>query len=185
MTVQSVPTGDNLERFREYLHTLARLQIGPQLQSKLDASDVVQETLLKAHANIGQFRGRTEPELAAWLRQVLANNLGMALRKFERQRFRTERSLEQALDQSSAMLAKFLASEDSTPSQHAAREERLKKLGEALAALPDEQRTAVELRHLRGLPVPAVCRAMARSEASVAGLLRRGLKALRALLKND
>jgi RNA polymerase sigma-70 factor (ECF subfamily) len=64
-----------LEHFRSYLHLLARLQLDPWLRGKLDSSDVVQQTLLKAHANIGQFQGQTEEELAAWLRQILANHL--------------------------------------------------------------------------------------------------------------
>ena len=71
----------NLERFRSYLHLLARLQLDPWLWSKLDSSDVVQQTLLKAHANLRQFRGQGEAELTAWLRQILANSLVEAARR--------------------------------------------------------------------------------------------------------
>ena len=65
----------SLERYRAYLHLLARLQLDPRLQSKLDASDVVQQTLVKAHNGRGQFRGQTDAELAGWLRRILANTL--------------------------------------------------------------------------------------------------------------
>ena len=51
-----------------------------------------------------------------------------------------------------------------------------------LAALPEEQRTAVEYKHLRGLPVTEVARLMGKSEAAVGGLLHRGLAGLRDLL---
>jgi RNA polymerase sigma-70 factor, ECF subfamily len=49
--------------------------------------------------------------------------------------------------------------------------------------LPEEQRTAVELHHLKDESVTAIAEHLGRSEASVAGLLRRGLKKLRELLK--
>jgi RNA polymerase sigma-70 factor (ECF subfamily) len=55
-------------------------------------------------------------------------------------------------------------------------------LARCLAALPDDQRVAVEMHHLRDLPVSAIAAELGKTEASVAGLLRRGLKRLRELL---
>src|SRR6266849_4077004 len=48
--------GQLLELYRNYLTLLARLQIGRRLQSKVDATDLVQDTFLKAHRHFGQFR---------------------------------------------------------------------------------------------------------------------------------
>ena len=64
--------GHLLERCRGYLMLLARVQVGRRLQGKVDASDVVQETFLKAHANFAQFRGNTEGELAGRLAGLAA-----------------------------------------------------------------------------------------------------------------
>jgi RNA polymerase sigma-70 factor, ECF subfamily len=173
-----------LEQFREYLRLLARLQLDPRLRSKLDPSDVVQETLLIAHQKREQFRGSTDAEMAAWLRQILANNLAQALRRFGRQQrdVALERSLEQAVEQSSARLEALLADKSAGPGAPAEREERLLRLAKALAQLPEDQRCAVEMRHLQGYPVAHIGREMGRSVAAVAGLLRRGLQRLRELL---
>jgi len=93
--------------------------------------------------------------------------------------------LEAALEESSAKIEVFLASEESSPSQGALRAERLIELAEALARLPDDQRTAVELRYLNGLAVPDVAEQMGRSTVSVTGLLYRGMKTLRELTGQD
>jgi hypothetical protein len=61
-----------VEKFRTYLLLLARMQIGGKLRAKLDPSDVVQQTLLDAHRQQEQFRGRTPAEMAGWLRRMLA-----------------------------------------------------------------------------------------------------------------
>jgi len=170
-----------LEHYREYLRLLARLQLDPRLRLQLDASDIVQQTLLKAHERFHQFRGQTDQELRSWLRAILARNLADAIRTFRRQKGDRAHSLETALEESSAKIEVFLASEESSPSQGALRAERLIGLAEALAQLPGDQRTAVELRYLSGLAVPDVANQMGRSTVSVTGLLYRGMKTLREL----
>jgi RNA polymerase sigma-70 factor (ECF subfamily) len=174
-----------LERCRDYLCLLARLHLDPRLQGKLDPSDVVQQTLLKAHEKIDQFRGRTDAELTAWLRQILANNLTEAVRRFgaDSRNVARERSLESRLDESSARLENCLQADQSSPSQQVMRNEQLLGLACALAELPADQRRAVELHHLKGLSVAEVGQYMDRSRAAVVGLLFRGLKKLRHLLE--
>jgi RNA polymerase sigma-70 factor, ECF subfamily len=171
-----------LAHYRDYLGLLARLQLDPRLRGQLDPSDVVQQTLLTAHEKLGQFRGQTDAEQAAWLRAILANHLACAARKVGRKGGRPTRSLESALEESSVRLEALLAADQSSPSQGLMRSERLAELAAALARLPEDQRTAVELRHLRGMSVPEVCKVMGRSYSSVAGLLLRGTRALRGLL---
>ena len=175
---------DRLDAFREQLLRMAQCHVPARLQGKLDASDIVQQTLLNAHARCDQFEGETEAELAGWLRRILANAIIDANRTFTGKRdVDLERSLAGAVDQSSDKPAIVLVSEQSTPSAKAIRNEEERQLIEALRQLPDDQRTALDLHHLQGLSVHEVAQRMQRSDASVAGLLRRGLKTLRSILQ--
>src|SRR3954447_3708624 len=184
MTRPGPAGGKPLESYRDYLRLLASLHLDPRLQGKLDPSDVVQETLLKAHEKFEQFRGSTDAELAGWLRQILANQLLQATRQFSAgvRDVGRERSLEVALEDSSVRLERWLADEQSSPSLIAERQEQLVRMAEALGQLPKDQRTAIEMHHLKGVPVVELARQMGRSGAAATNLLYRGLKRLRQLL---
>jgi RNA polymerase sigma-70 factor (ECF subfamily) len=179
------PDGRPLEGYRDYLRLLARTQLSPHLQAKLDASDVAQQAILQAHQARGQFRGTTEAEKLAWLRAILANVLAAAARRFETRARHVgrERSLEGDLELSSSRLECLIAADQTSPSQRAVRSEELLRLAAALTRLSEDQRQVVELHHLKGLPVAEVAAQMGRTPAAVVGLLFRGLKKLRRLLR--
>jgi len=177
----------SLDAYRDYLRVLARLQLGVQLQAKVDASDIVQQTLLRAHASQEQFRGNSEAEWLGWLRAILASVLGTVVREYEAavRNIDRELSLEAALEQSSARLERILAAEQSSPSTASMRAEEVVRLSHALMRLPDDQRIAVELHHLRGMTVAEVAAEMERTRPAIVGLLFRGLKRLRELLSAE
>jgi RNA polymerase sigma-70 factor (ECF subfamily) len=172
------------ERYRAYLHLLARLQLPARLRGKLDPSDLVQQTLLEAHRAGSRLAGLDEPARAAWLRRALANNLADVARRYatKTRDVGRERPLEARLRQSSARLAGWLEAAGSSPSERAAREEELLALADCLARLPADQRLAVEMKHLEGGSVAAIAAALGRSETAVGGLLRRGVARLRDLM---
>jgi len=183
------PKGESLplERYRSYLCLLARLHLDAGLQSKFDASDVVQQTLMEACQAMPQYRGQSDAELTAFLRRILANNLADATRRFRAgaRDVALEHSLQADIEQSSSRLEAWLAAEQSSPSQQAMAREQLLRLAAALAELPADQRRAVELHHLKGWALAEVAEEMGRSKAAVMGLVFRGLKKLRELLEED
>jgi RNA polymerase sigma-70 factor (ECF subfamily) len=161
---------------------LARVQMPEYLRAKLDASDLVQQTLLEAHQAEAQLADRSEAERAAFLRRVLANNLADAVRRFTAagRDVNRERRAEEDLAQSSARLEAWLGGDQSSPSQQAIREEELLRLADALAISAGRWSctTCSAARSRRSL-------ALSRSESAVGGLLRRGLKKLRELLCDE
>lgn len=176
--------GEPLERFRSYLQFLARIQLDPRVRSKVDDSDLVQQTLLAAHRAIGEFRGTTSEEKAAWLRQILARNMAHAVRDLHRDKrdIDRERSLEALLEQSSVRLEGWLAAEQSSPSQQAERNERMLRVANAIEALPEAQREAIALHYWHGWSPSEIAAHLDRTPAAVAGLLHRGLTTLREVL---
>lgn len=176
--------GRDLEQYRSFLYLLARSHIGAQRQARLDPSGIVQQTLLDAHQKQFQFRGATEAELMAWLKQILANNLADAVRGLARAKrdVGRERPLDQQLGDSFTRAEGWLAAVQSSPSQQAVRSEELLRLADALTSLPPTQREAIVLHHLQGLPLAEVGQQLDKTPAAVAGLLHRGLKRLRELM---
>lgn len=182
-----IPPEPPLDRYRDYLLMLARLEFHTRLRSKLDPSDMVQQTLLAAHRHWRQFRGETSGELAAWLRQILAREMFDALKGLRRAKrdVRLERSLQESLDESSLRLGAWLAADGSTPSQRAERHERAIQLAAALGQLPESQRQALILQHWEGCSLVEIAARLERTPAAVAGLLKRGLRQLRTLLPDE
>jgi RNA polymerase sigma-70 factor (ECF subfamily) len=175
-----------LERYRQYLGVLARLQLDPRLHGKIDTSGVVQQTLLEAYRDLPSFTGQSTAQRTAWLRRILANNLADEIRKLTtaKRDLARERSLEAALEASSSRLEIWLAADQSSPSGHVEREERALQLAEALTQLPENQREALVLQHWHGWSLAEIARHMGRSHAAVAGLIKRGLQQLRTRLQN-
>ncbi len=175
-----------LEPFRKYLKVLAELHLDRKLRGKLDPSDVVQQTMLRAYSALAEVREPRSEVLVAWLRRILARTLADAVKHYERDKrdVGLERSLEADLDRSASGFASWLAADHTSPSGRAERNEELLRMVEALAELPDQMREVVVLKHCQGWALPQIAEWIGRSVPSVASLLRRGLEELRNQLKS-
>ncbi len=137
--------GQLLELYRNFLRLMARSLINQPLRLRLDASDLVQETFLKADREFPGFLGSTEPELVAWLRQILVRSLADQLKRHRAKRrdYRREESVDVLLDRSSLAIQERLAAPVSSPSAHVAA-----RAGRASGRRPGE----IAGRLSRGLP---------------------------------
>lgn len=158
--------------------------LDPLLKARVDPSDVVQQTLLNAHRAAAQFRGSSDEELVRWLKQILINELAMQLRDNLRARrdVTREKSIEQAIEVSSLRLDRLLETNDKSPESAAASNERAFKIGKAMEALPSLQREAIELHYWHQHSLQEIADLQQKSKSSVAGAIRRGLRALQAKL---
>ena len=167
----------DLERFRPFLTTLARILLDAKLRSKFDASDIVQHTLMDAFRQLDKFRGSTDAELKAWLKTALLHDMLDLVAKFTGDGRNVD--VEIPIHNSSRRLADWLSDPQTSPSSHAARKEEVVRLAEAFARLPEDQRTAVELHLIQEYSLKETAQRMGKSFGSVASLIHRGVEGLR------
>lgn len=174
-----------LEKYREYLGLLGRMQLDDQLAGKVDVSGVIQMSLFEVVRS--GWESRSEDERLPFLRRVFANNLLDEIRKFrtEARDVKRERSIEQAVEQSASKLNFWLRSDHSTPSQKAVRAEDQLRLATAMLCLSAAQRQAIELHHLKGWPLDRIGTHMEKTKGAVAALIFRGTTKLRELLEKE
>jgi RNA polymerase sigma-70 factor (ECF subfamily) len=177
--------GRLLARHRNSLAEQASGQLGPRLRVKLDVEDLLQEVSLEAYRDIRQFRGSSEAEFLAWLRQILNTIMLNQVRRYygtRRRDLRRERRMEVDRDASSRIGEQSLIAPYTSPTQQAVRHERVLRLAEAVKTLPELYRQVVSLRNLEGLSFSEVARRMERTEDSVKNLWVRALRRLRGSL---
>ncbi len=170
-----------LERYRGYLRFLADRELDPALRGRVDPSDLVQSTLLEAYRDLGDYRGENEAQQLAWLRKILAHNLASTGRRHRRQRrdVRRERSVENALERSSARLHDWLAADQSSPSERVAKAEGVVKLVSAVNDLPNPHKEIVIRRHWDEQTLQQIGEALGMSRFQIADHLRSALEMLR------
>ncbi len=172
------------ELCRNYISIIARAQIGTWLQTKVDASDLVQQTLLDAHRGMNDFRGASEGEWLGWLRQILNNNTTDYIRKYrgaEKRDIRREVSIDQGTPDNSEMKIQ-LQSDCDTPSQIIQQREQEVRMANAISTLAPDYQQVIILRNLQRLSFNEVAQDMDRSRSAVQMLWMRALKQLKEIM---
>jgi len=173
---------DELLRYQPWLQFLARVEIDSRFAGKFSASDVVQQTMMEAWRDWQQFRGDDEVQRRAWLRQILAHQLGHLARHYagtQKRDLSREVPLQQSLDHTSIQLDRLAAADQISPSGLLQAREQSLQLAKALDELPPDYRQVLVLRNLEDLPHEEVARRMNRSVGAVRMLWLRALTELR------
>ena len=161
-------------------HLLPKLP--PALGRVVSVDDLLQQTCVQAHRDIGRFEYQGEGSLYAWLKNIAEHRLQDAIRKAGRvKRGGAVHQVENARDAatgSAAELIELLSAGDPTASQVLARREAQQALQVAIAALPEDQRKAVCLRFFQGRSWQDIADAMDRTPTAVRLLVERAKKKL-------
>ena len=149
---------------------------------KVDASDLVQETMLEAHRDFERFRGGTEQEWLAWLKRILARNAADFVRRYcgtAKRRAGREVAFRHPGDSTGVGGVAEPAAPTATPSQEFLRiDAAVADDGAALAELPPDYQEVIVLRNLQRLPFQEVAARMGRSRPAVQMLWMRAVRKL-------
>ncbi len=175
-----------LNRYREPLRRMVANRLDPRVSSRVDASDVVQDTLIEATRRMEDFLERRPIAFPAWLRQIATERIIDAHRRHvgsQRRSVTREIREPSVRDQSASRLVHLLLDNQTSPSGQLMRRERLDRVRAALSALKPHDREVLELRHLDQMSILEIAETLGLTEAAVKSRLLRGLIRLRAELE--
>ena len=134
-----------LSNYRDYLTAIANRQLESAIRPKVAASDLVQQSMLAIQGNLEQFRGATQSEFQAWIRQILANDIRDAQRKYRGAKQRTV-AREHRLDDSK-LAHPAIPDNQLTPATDARTKEEAELLRRAMSQLPENYQRVLQLRN--------------------------------------
>jgi RNA polymerase sigma-70 factor (ECF subfamily) len=179
--------GQLLTLYRNYLTLFASTQLQRRLRRRLSPSDIVQETMLKAHRHFAQFKGESEQEFLAWLRQVLLSSLSHFVERHilaAKRNIRREISIEEsavAAGRPQRNGGTATSPHGETPSAVVRQKEAAAVLSARLAKLPRAYREVLTLRHMEELSFDEIAVRLHRTPAAARMLWLRAIQKLRTI----
>ena len=179
------------ERYRPALRRMIGLRLDQAVSGRVDASDVVQEVLLKASQRLADYLRNPAMPFHLWIRQIAQDHVVDTHRRHRQAGKRSvnrERSMGSpagggfAEDRSSLVLAEQLRDPALTPAAEALRRELQCRFQVALLQLDEGDREIVLLRHFEQLSNSEAARALGMSEPAAGMRHLRALRRLRAIL---
>lgn len=182
---QTETLGFLLNAYTNYLKILAEEQLDCRLRSRLNASDIVQETLLEAFRDFHLFRGCFADEFRSWLRRILIHNLMRTAEKHltaSKRDIRNEFSFTQTSSlsgQSKGRIDWLFVDHSNSPSAVVCEQEKRHLVAKAIAALPRDYQEIIELRHVDGLEFSEIAKRLGKSSGACRMLWLRAIERLK------
>jgi RNA polymerase sigma-70 factor (ECF subfamily) len=178
--------GEALQTYRAYLLLIAQQELDPELRAKGGASDLVQETFVDAQRLIGTFEGATDGPWAAWLRELLLNNLADFVRRYRNTgKRRVSREVDLPVSDSGVKCGGEAVDENPSPSVRAMAAEQTAALEHALNRLPDDYREVLSLRYQGDLSFEEIGQRLGRSANAARKLWLRAVRKLEQELESS
>lgn len=175
-----------LELYREHLRRMIAARLDRRLASRVDPSDVVQETLVDASKRMDDYLKDRPLPFLGWLRQLAGDRVIDTHRRHvvsQRRSVTREDRAGEHLDDSLQLLAHRLQANDTSPSGRLSRQERQAQVMAALADLSTRDREVLVMRYLEQLDVDEIAEAIGITRGAVKARLLRALIRMRGKLE--
>lgn len=177
-----------LNRHRDRLKRTVEARLDPRLRARVDSSDVVQDALVEANGKMDDYLRERPIPFYSWLRQIALQRMTKLHEHHKSLKRDVQREQGQAtgwLGGSEGALAQLMADSGMGPCEHLLREERRRRVREALERLSPSDREVLALRHLDHLSPAEVAVVLGISEGAVKMRHARALIRLQALLSEE
>jgi RNA polymerase sigma-70 factor (subfamily 1) len=171
--------GELLMRFHALLTEVAAQKLHPAVSIKYDPADVASDTISAGLRGYKAFRGTTKGEFVAWLSIIHERTIWSLHHKYLSVKKNDIRREIPIYDRNRTTLVWLdVPNNDTSLTMREMRFDRASLLIDALLCLPERQREAVKLRHLRGWSLDAISAKLGCSDSAAAGYIKRGLRKL-------
>ena len=162
-----------VEKYQQRIYSIA---FGV-LHSREDSLDVVQDVLIKAYRKLDKFRGTSS--FYTWLYRITVN---MAIDCCRKRKRTVEVEYDDQIGTEEEVDRRSLQATSENPAESLERKELNKMVMDAIASLPEEQKTVIILREIEGLAYEEIAKVTGISMGTVMSRLHYGRKKLRDIL---
>ncbi len=182
--IQRIRQGDReaftplFEIYRPRLAVLIHYRLSPQLRTKVEVDDLLQDTLLEAYKEFGNFNYRGPGSFLHWLSRI-AEHVIIDEARFQGRNKR--HATEMLRFRSEGNPGGPEPVDTRTPSRLFAQSERIRRLLRNLDSLPAHYREVILLAKFEGLTTREIAERLGKTPEATALLLHRALKGFRQL----
>ena len=170
------------------VHWIVRLRMGKELRSKLESMDLVQDVLVSALKDLGNFRYKDEGDFLRWLSRIAENRLKDNLDKLHANKrdIRKEVRLNDFGSRTEGRsFGRLRPIDETTPSVIMSRKEELDELAKAMDQLKPEYKEVIVLTKIEGLSYKEISHKLSKSNEAVRKLFTRAMAALTSVFESD